>query len=695
MNRNGLVFVPREPPKRVILYPTQDSSNQQHQPNGPYTRAKTTLVTNNYHETIEQSNHNVRLSRQQAFSSPPHHSIKINEKSDHDKPVQNSSGQSTVSSVGQKLQIPYNANPFFRPKVVFNQQPTTAITTLQSVSRDSSIVNSNANIQTLIPSTTTITANKERQSTYPKAQSPLLSGGRIQEPEPTATTSTVQDDNRRWAHAVPATSIARRTASDEHTNGTLRVSETNITNLTNNDALKQKGTSATDIVISLMDTWRAPINPGNTSAINIFPRPNGIKDDSAIPGQPSTAGGQLPNTPPFPTSGNSTASNNNQNWKKALLANFQKNSRNIPAAKLFNSKQTTVPPQPSNTANNDGIANQQKGERSIFNGISNERTFQANETTRSIIRKSSENLRPTKQDENNANNNNNNIERSTSLQIQGSGYSNQTAAAPNKTEETAKSIETSNLENMSHAPLSVPTSLITAKPPASVEQQRAIITRVMIRRDFVKSTESKPPMPTASNIRSVIPARSAKPGGLPTNNIVQVAIITENNTGMNTNLNGSRIYSAQLQSQLLQQQQLQRQQIQLQLQQQLQPQRQQLLPPSSQQQQQQQQTIPLSQKSLLSFTAPNPIIKESLKIETNQQQSHGIANDGAPTISVVKMQQSSTNNNPAFRSNSVSAANAELRRKKEEINNKIKKRAISASAASNDGYVNNSQVFIQ
>ncbi|CAM2725141.1 unnamed protein product [Rotaria socialis] len=92
MNRNGLVFVPREPPKRVILYATQDSSNQQHQPNGSYTRAKTTLVTNNYHETIEQSNHNVRLSRQQAFSSPPHHSIKINEKSDNDKPAPNGSG---------------------------------------------------------------------------------------------------------------------------------------------------------------------------------------------------------------------------------------------------------------------------------------------------------------------------------------------------------------------------------------------------------------------------------------------------------------------------------------------------------------------------------------------------------------------------------------------------------------------------
>jgi hypothetical protein len=51
----------------------------------------------------------------------------------------------------------------------------------------------------------------------------------------------------------------------------------------------------------------------------------------------------------------------------------------------------------------------------ILNGLNNERTFQVNENTPSIpslIRKSTESLRMTKQD-----NNNNNIERSTSLQV--------------------------------------------------------------------------------------------------------------------------------------------------------------------------------------------------------------------------------------------------------------------------------------
>jgi len=43
MKRNGLVFVPREPPKRIILYPAQDIASQQL--NGLYTRAKTDLIT--------------------------------------------------------------------------------------------------------------------------------------------------------------------------------------------------------------------------------------------------------------------------------------------------------------------------------------------------------------------------------------------------------------------------------------------------------------------------------------------------------------------------------------------------------------------------------------------------------------------------------------------------------------------------
>jgi hypothetical protein len=68
MKRNGLVFVPREPPKRIILYPAQDIASQQ-QLNGLYTRAKTDLITNNHNETIQQSNNNVRLSRQQPLNS--------------------------------------------------------------------------------------------------------------------------------------------------------------------------------------------------------------------------------------------------------------------------------------------------------------------------------------------------------------------------------------------------------------------------------------------------------------------------------------------------------------------------------------------------------------------------------------------------------------------------------------------------
>jgi hypothetical protein len=206
----------------------------------------------------------------------------------------------------------------------------------------------------------------------------------------------------------------------------------------NNDALKQKVTSATDIVISLMDTWvksnhlflyqktkhvsfqRAPINPGSSSITNIFTRTGIARDDSTVVSQTLSTGEQVTSAPPFLTVGtSSTGSNNNQNWRKALVANFQKNSRNNPTAKLFTSKQTNVPIQPSTLFNNDTttVNQQPKPERTIIlNGLNNERTFQVNEntpSTPSLVRKSIESLRVTKQD----NNNNNNMERSTSLQV--------------------------------------------------------------------------------------------------------------------------------------------------------------------------------------------------------------------------------------------------------------------------------------
>jgi hypothetical protein len=129
----------------------------------------------------------------------------------------------------------------------------------------------------------------------------------------------------------------------------------------------------------------------------------------------------------------------------------------------------------------------------ILNGLNNERTFQLNENTPSItslVRKSSENLRLTKQDKNN------NMERSSSLQvcflsinsnlktislfqIQSPTYLNPIPSTTiNKTEENTKPTQVSEPENIPQIPISIPAALITAKPPTNVEQQRAIITRV-------------------------------------------------------------------------------------------------------------------------------------------------------------------------------------------------------------------------
>jgi hypothetical protein len=138
--------------------------------------------------------------------------------------------QPTSLNGGQKVQNPYYANPFFRPKVVTNQQPTTS-TTLAAPSRDSSTVTTNVTIQTLTSSASTI-PNRGRQPIYPKDQnSHLLTNGRIQESELTVITSPVQDDGRRWAHTVASAPIVRRAISDERPNRTLKPSETTVSHL--------------------------------------------------------------------------------------------------------------------------------------------------------------------------------------------------------------------------------------------------------------------------------------------------------------------------------------------------------------------------------------------------------------------------------------------------------------------------------
>jgi hypothetical protein len=138
-------------------------------------------------------------------------------------------------------------------------------------SRDSSVVAAIVSAQILTSAPTTVT-NRGRPPVPFKTQNPIVSSnGRTQEPEITVDAPPTQEDNRRWAHTVASAPAARRTTNDERPNVPFKSSETNVSHLKrqfsskflfqkianpmNNDTLKQKVTSATDIVISLMDTW--------------------------------------------------------------------------------------------------------------------------------------------------------------------------------------------------------------------------------------------------------------------------------------------------------------------------------------------------------------------------------------------------------------------------------------------------------
>lgn len=229
-----------------------------------------------------------------------------------------------------------------------------------------------------------------------------------------------------------------------------------------------------------------------SSVVNILARKATIRDDTTLP--------ETNGTPPTPNGTTSTAApSNNQNWRKTLLANFQKNTRNMPTAKIFQTKQPTPQaPLPPATTNTDPVpAQQPKSERSmILNMNNNERTFQASDTTPPVpffMRKSSESLRVTRQEANNTHNNCNSptIERSTSLQIPSSAVSNglPTTTIPTVTAQTnsTETVRTKEMTNSSehattttvtHPTISIPSSLITGKPSVNVDQQRAIITRV-------------------------------------------------------------------------------------------------------------------------------------------------------------------------------------------------------------------------
>ena len=139
------------------------------------------------------------------------------------------------------------------------------------------------------------------------------------------------------------------------------------------------------------------------------------RDDSVLTG-PSNSNNHENGTVPSAfasTATSSGATNNYPDWRKNLTVRYQQNTRNIATAKIFQSRQAPVPVAPTNNPD-PVIAQPVKTDRTLgINSNHNERTFQASDSTPAIsllIRKSSEIVRVSKQD-------NNNIERSTSMQV--------------------------------------------------------------------------------------------------------------------------------------------------------------------------------------------------------------------------------------------------------------------------------------
>ena len=138
----------------------------------------------------------------------------------------------------QKVSSSYQANPYFRPKVVSNQvQPSTTTTINANLppppSRDSSIATTNVTLQTLTSGSTTIATRGRPSITLKGPNPPISSNGRTQESETTVEPSAMHDDNRRWAHNVASAPVVRRmTTSDERPSIASKSSETNVSHST-------------------------------------------------------------------------------------------------------------------------------------------------------------------------------------------------------------------------------------------------------------------------------------------------------------------------------------------------------------------------------------------------------------------------------------------------------------------------------
>lgn len=149
----------------------------------------------------------------------------------------------------------------------------------------------------------------------------------------------------------------------------------------------------------------------------------------------------------------------------------------------------------------------------------------------------------------------------------------------------------------------------------------------MIRRDFVKPLESKPPMPAAAIVRPMPLAQSTKTETASANNVIRVATIAES---------PNRAYLSQ-----------------------------------------QQQTVHLSQKSLLSHPGSNTATKEATRTDNTQQKSNRASTNAGDCASSTRSRPSQPNT-----SHMTMSSDEAKRRRREEIESLTKRRAASASATS-------------
>ena len=109
---------------------------------------------------------------------------------------------------------PYYANPFFRPRILPQQQTKHSRTILASPSNcDSSIMSipSSATSSTLNPLVEPVEARRETQ--------------------PPVILTSAPDEHRRWAHSITAASMARRAVSNDYSTAPVKPSTIHVSDV--------------------------------------------------------------------------------------------------------------------------------------------------------------------------------------------------------------------------------------------------------------------------------------------------------------------------------------------------------------------------------------------------------------------------------------------------------------------------------